>query len=482
METGNYKGNPMIDTLDSLMQQSPYGREQTARLLIGNMVSIAKREGMSDKEIADTLMSLPPVSGAEPKESRKIPQKGDFSLLASRKSAEEIREDIHLMTTFLACSELMFADAMQRISFRILGLLKEKNLYRHELKKYANKLKEVTDTMMMRSNSTDRSITLKQCGIVSPRGLYGKDFYEEGGGILNRMSLAFHRDFELKFKRIRLDNKWIAEQMGLPHTDLIAEIFTLSALAQCDIELFDEVQKQIDGIGRGRIRSKTVIKSTHGEAMRNAARNLIDRFTPRSAVMPEESVRLMRLHLKEFQQDITGQRQFEFFNGQFLALKMDFIEYYLARLRMDMQAGNVSVTHIRDVWNRMGKKECVQKFFSELKAVRIPKKADLDAMDFAKVVARSKGDQKAMNSFRRLSANGERILPPKESEDEFEMRVLRSVARKFDGQLPDDVLGSMMKAHGTKKAVMQRLMDSGPELLPTLRRVRKMKASELKHI
>ena len=39
-----------------------------------------------------------------------------------------------------------------------------------------------------------------------------------------------------------------------------------------------------------------------------------------------------------------------------------------------------------------------------------------------------------------------------------------------------------MQAHGTKKALMEQLEKAGFELKPTLNKVRKMKASELKQI
>ena len=465
--------------------------QDTARHALAFLLAQAKEEGRFTQELGSAVLDVPifPTIGDTAEHIKKqqgntmqITPKGRYSLLASQRPAEEIREDIGVMTTFLACSELLFADQMQRYSRHILQMLQEKNLYRHELKKYANKLREVTDAMMLRSNCTDRSITLKQCSLISPKGLYGKDFYEEGGGLLGRMSLAFHKDFEVKFKRIRMDNKWIADSMKLKHPDLLAEIFTLTSLAQCDIELFDAVQKKLDSITRGRLKSKSCIKSTHSEAMRNAARNLSDRFVNRMAEMPTQQTLLMRQHIQEFQQDITGGQQFEFFNGQFLALKMEVVEYYLARLRMDMTKGRIGVEQIRDVWYRMGRKENVRKFFSELKAIPLPEDDDMDALDYSRVVAMSKGDQKAMNSFRRLSTNGERILPEEETQEQWECRVLRTVARKYRGELPDDVLRSMIRVHVTKKAVMQRLQQAGFELAPTLRRIRKMKLTEIKQL
>lgn len=446
--------------------------------------------GQFDFDKANTMMKMPTYDKvAEMMEKQKsrmvkvVPQQPSrgYSMISTMRSAEEIQEDIHVLTTFLACSELLFADEMQRHSFRILDMLKEKNLYRHELKKYANKLKEVTDNMMYRSNDTDRHVTIKQCLLTTPYHSYGKDFYEEGGGLLNRMVITFHRNFELKLKRIQMDNLWIAKEMKMKHPDLVSEIFTLSALAKKDIELFDSVQKRIEAVARGRLKSKSRIKSTHSEAMLNATMNLSDRFVNRMAVIPEEPALLMQKHLAEFYQDISGQEQFEFFNSQFMALKMEYIEYYLARLRMDMDKGRMKVAQIRDVWYRLGKKHAVKKFFTELASVKLPKK-DFDAWDVVKKISYFKGEQNAMNTFRRMCLDGTKIEPDKEPDEVWQCRVLRVIARQHGGLLPDDVIRSLMKSHITKKGVMDRLELAGFELKPTLQRIKKMKASELKQL
>ena len=110
------------------------------------------------------------------------------------------------------------------------------------------------------------------------------------------------------------------------------------------------------------------------------------------------------------------------------------------------------------------------------------KDEDAEALDLARSIAMSKKKQEAMNSFRSLCVNGERILPPVEPEEVLQYRVLRTVARKSNGIIPDEVLVLLMRAHGTKKALMEQLEKAGFELKPTLNKVRKMKASELKQI
>lgn len=403
------------------------------------------------------------------------------SLLTTTRSTEEIQQHIEMMQMYRICVELIFSAELQRYAHHILKLLQEKGLYRHQMKRYANALKEATERLQRMCNVSNRELVTVQAEMVSAKGLYVKDYYEDGGDIINRLSAGFHRMFGVELKRLRMDNKWIAEQMGLKHPELMAEIFTLQALASTDIELLEHCQKDIMNYGRGKIRDRGT-RGSHSEPMLAAARALADQFVDRNTDIPAEPAILMRQHMKEFHERLTGKEMFDFFNGQFLALKMDFVEYYFARLRMEQEEGRVNIAAIRDVWFRMGSKEKVRQLFKELGRMPMPKDEDADAFDLAKSIALSKKKQEAMNSFRSLCINDERILPPEEPNEAWQYRVLRIVARRSNGIIPDDIIASLMQAHGTKKALMQQLEKAGFELKPTLDKVRKMKASELKQI
>ena len=149
---------------------------------------------------------------------------------------------------------------------------------------------------------------------------------------------------------------------------------------------------------------------------------------------------------------------------------------------MEQEEGKVNIAAIREVWYRLGTKEKVLQLFKELKRMPMLEDEDAEALDLAKSIAMSKKKQEAMNSFRSLCVNDERILPPEEPKEVWQYRVLRTVARKSNGIVPDDILASLMQAHGTKKALIEQLEKAGFELKPTLNKVRKMKASELKQI
>ena len=440
--------------------------------------------GFEREDMADGLAMLAEAEIASKEQERKLstfqPAR-PYSMIATQKKTSEIQEMITLMNNFLMCNELIFCNLEQNYAYRILDLLKEKGLYCHQLKKYTNKLRDVTGALQIRIRDSNQLATIRSCSLIMPSARYSKEFQDISGGVATKLQLAFSRMFDVKLKLIRMDSKEIAKKLELKHPDLVSEIFTLLSLAETSIELFAFCQKQIRISGRGRLIDHT-IKSTHHEAVRNIARNLIDQFVSRKTVLPKEEASRAREHVKEFQVDLVKDEMFEMFNAQYMAVRIEYIEFYLASVRTDIENGTVSRGLIREVWHRLGTKQATKSFFKQLAKIPISYKEDTNAMDVAGEISSWNGKAKTLDTFRRLCAEGNYAEKPKESDDEFRCRVLRTVARMYKGELPNDVLASLVRSHGTKKAIVEQLQKAGFELKPTLIRVKKMKASELKQI
>ena len=471
--------------VECIMQTSPYSKEYTAKAILASVVGIAKSQGASNEEIAAQMM--PAVMQAVTEETAPAARTGletpkRYSMIRSNAAKEDIEAAIDLLNTFLLFSELILAGEMERYAARAIKYMEEHKMLRHQMKKHANTVKETIATLTRRCNWEDREVVLRQCLLVTWNYDYGKRFYEDGGSFLNRLQTMFNKDYALRIKCIRMDNKWMAEGMGVKHTELAADLFTIMSLAQTDIEIYNEVQSRKRAAARGRGTFRT-IKSTHCEALINAVQSILDQFIPRGVEAPKEQVSLLRTHFRDFQMDITSPKQFELFDSQIIALGMDFIEYMLACMRMEMERGKNVLPYrlMKMVRIRMGSRKNARQAMKELASIPSPLE-DMDALDYSKVIAVAKGDFKALNSFRRLCLDNRCLPPEKETEQDMQYRVLRVVARKFKGELPDDVLASLVRAHGTKKAVVEQLQKAGFELKPTLDRVKKMKASELKQI
>lgn len=440
--------------------------------------------GNRPEDIADAMSTLMESEIRIEEQERKksiFQHTRPYSMVATQKKSSEIREFISLMNNYLMCIEIIFCDLEQKYVYYILDMLKEKGLYRHQFKKHVNRLREITGTLQMRIRDNDKAATLRSSSLVMSSCRYADNMFEENAGIGFKLQDAFLRMFDMKLKLIRMDNRETAKKMGVNHPDLMSEIFTLLAISETAIELFSFCQKQIRIAGRGRIIDHS-IKSTHHESVRNAVRGLIDQFVRRGTVIPQEEAMRSRKHVGEFQQELTGDSVFEMFNSQYMALRIGYIEFYLASVRLQMERGTIGRAVIREVWRRLGTRKATLSFFKQLAKIPIPEDKDTNTADVARAISEYGGKVKTVDDFRRFCAEGTFAEPPKESEEQFRCRVLRTVARKFGGQIPDDVLSSIVRIHGTKKAVVEQLEKAGFELAPTLRRVKRMKASELKNL
>lgn len=453
--------------------------EEAAAYILADMANQAMIRGIDPKEAVELCHKI--MNSKKGTASTRPVQQKAYSMVSTQKSTGEIREMITLMNNFLMCNEIIFCDLEQKYACRIMDILTEKGLYRHQLKKYANKLREVTGMLQMRVRDNGQSATMKSCRLVMPSGRYAEQFCEEAIGIAFKLQKAFLRMFDVKLKLIRMDNKEIALKGGMKHPDLMSEIFTLLALSETAIELYSFCQKQIRIAGRGRLIDHS-IKSTHHESVRNAVRNLIDQFASRSSDLPQQESLRARKHVEEFQKELVKDGMFEMFNAQYMSVRMDYIEFYLASVRLDIENGAVGYGLIREVWQRLGTRQATKSFFKQLSKIPISKDEDTSVMDIANEISSWGGKIKTVDLFRRLCVECKYEEQPKETEEELQHRILRTVARRCKGHLPNDVLADLVKAHGTKKAVMEQLQKAGFELKPTLDRVRKMKASELKQI
>lgn len=484
METRMNEGyNPeLYRDLCNIMELSPYSSEQTARLLIGEMVTRARMDGMSQQEIA-AILEQKGLVNLDAQDRRKVMNVAPTerpSMVKTRLDRQEIEEKVELLNLFLLFSEMVLSGIMEKYARSAYNYMQEAGILRHQMKKHAGVMMDIIKSLQQRCNWNDREVTLEQCISICSYKDYAKTFYEEGGSFLNRIILAFKKEYELKIKRLHLDNKWLAESLGAKHLPLVTDLFTLTALAQTDIELYNEVQRQKYSIARGRGRFRS-IKSMHCEGLENAARNILEPFVKIRMEGSTPQCELMRKHLGEFQKDVTSKGQFELFESQMMGLQMDFIEFMLAMMRMQMEKGKNTLPFVvaRLVRHKMGNRSRSKQAMKELMSIKLPKK-EMDLWDYSKKVATAKGNFKALNTLRKLLLDGQYLLDDRESQEEMESRILRTAARRNGGLLSDDDLGQLMMAHGTKKAVMEKLSKAGFELDATLAKVRKMKASELK--
>ena len=453
------------------VQQAMGMQENSAQLFHQRMLTKQAMERMEQQTITTTVTEPPRLA---PNIHSRLSQ--------TMADAEQIQRDIKAVLTYLVNCELILAGEVQRYAYHALSLIKERGLYRHLMKKYANTLKHQTDELVHRCTQTDMAIVEKEARKMNPHGTWWREFFDDGGGLVNRLCMWFSQENGSQLELIRLACKQMADSLKVKDSDLLAEIMMAQALAQTDIELYEVCQKTAENIGRGRLVSHC-IKSLHSEAMVNSTRNLVDHFVPRTFKCRPVYVDNVRGHIKKLQNNMSEDRMFESINACYMALRMDYIEYFLGMLRVEMEKGKnvLPIPALRMIRKRLGSMERARQAMQELLAIPMPTE-DMDAWDYSKFVATHEAPCPALNSLRQLMLK-EEYLEEDDTRPVRTNRVLRQMARSSEnGLLSDKVIGELMRECRTKVALMDKLEEIGPEMHATWRKVKKMSAADLKKL
>lgn len=392
----------------------------------------------------------------------------------SKYTLSEMVTAINELNLYLVSCEMVLDEEMQRIALSIYKKLNEKNLMRHQIKKAAGELHAKTDDLFKRLTQEDQRIVMEHSKQIFPD--YAKAYCEAGGSLSNRLQMQYYKVQGEKIKLIILSTKNALDRIRVPHSDIVAEVMTLIGLSTTGINLYESVQKKIDSIHGGSLKI-TRQKSMHNESILKSARNLVDQFVSRNQDVPQREGQAAQTLFKQLGDYMGSEDMFRIVDNCVLGMSMEYVEFCLASLRIDMEHKCVPFSVYRSLMERMGTTGNVRQMLSQLGDVSVPE--EVDAWDFA-VSLPSVSSGTVLNSFRRLCIENKSITPPEEDRGKMVCRKLRQAARKCGGILPMEVIKAIYMDLKTKKKVMALFSDAGPELDKTARMVRKMKASELK--
>lgn len=452
---------------------------EAAAYILADMASQAMMKGVDGREAIDALhkvitakQKLGTETGVEVHQNH---QRGALT----ERQAEELKQQVKFLQNFLLYWDMVLCVEIQRLAYGVLDRLTESGLYKHELKKFANKLVDEARKLQMRIKDNDRILVLKWCRRIDSRCIYAGGFFDDGGSVVSKLVLAYKEKFKRQWETVRLDCRNVAKHSNTSHQQIVSVLFEIEALTNTGIELFDVCVKKMKQMVMGHGKS-SIIKSTHHESMRNATHGLLRKFTTGELEMPDVEFKYAKEHLAALQHMMVNEGTGDFFQSQFDSLGSDFVLYMLASMRLGIENGHVGVGAIRNVYDRLGTKKKVRKFFGQLKHVPVPEDCS-DIFDMSDAIVEYGGSRSEIDRFRKMcEENG--FYESDEPDEIREARIIRQQARKNKGMLPDDILRVMIGYYKTKTALIDHLEFIGYEVKPTLKRVKKMKISELKQL
>lgn len=97
--------------------------QDAAAYILADMANQAIMRGLDPKEAVDMCHKV--IMAKDMKENtQKEVRTRPYSMVATQKDADEIRQIITLMNNYLMCCELIFCDMEQKYAYHILGILK----------------------------------------------------------------------------------------------------------------------------------------------------------------------------------------------------------------------------------------------------------------------------------------------------------------------------------------------------------------------
>lgn len=450
---------------------------EAAAHVIASLANQAVMNGLDPTEAIDALHQV--INGKQ--QQAAVPATPTRKVVPlTPQQAEEIRAKIKFLQNFLLYYDMILCSEIQRCAYNVKDALKDKGMYRHDLKRVINSLLDEARKLQMRIKDNDRILVLKWCGRTDPNCVFAKRYQENGASIASRFVLAFQQEFRKEWAVVELDCRTVAKRASAKYHDIVGDLLKMEALSNTGIELFDTCVKKMKALVAGHGTS-SITKSTHHESMRCAVWNLLRKLGINLNVATDTEREYSRKHLAAMQTKMAVIGMGDFFQHEFDKLIEEFADYMVASIYMEMRNGKVGMGEKRFVLEKLGLKHDAKKFFKQLAAIPLDVEEDMDVFDAMGCIADYKGSRKQIDRFRKFCINGTKFELP-ESEDKQEQRMLRILARRNNYMLPDDILRVMIMKHKTKKALVDRLTASGFELAPTLRRVLKMKLAEIKQL
>lgn len=453
---------------------------KAAAHVLASMANQAISNGMDPREAIDALHQAMTGNLKDEQQTDVPVAKRRRTIPLTPRQAEELRAKIKFYQSSLLYYDIILCSEIQRYAHEVKRSLVNKGMYRHELKRFINSLLDEARKLQMRIKDNDRILVLKWCARTDPNCVFAKRYQENGASIASRFVLAFQEEFKKDWAVVEYDCLTVAKRASAKHADIVCDLLKLETLSNTGIEVFDTFVKKMKSLVAGHGTS-SITKSTHHESMRCAVWNLLRKLGFNLNVATDTEREYARNHLAAMQGKMMLVGQSDFFQREFDKLSKEFADYITACIRTGMANGKVSIGELRFVLEIFGSKHSAKEFFKQLAAIPLDVEEDMDVFDAMGCIADYKGSRRQIDRFRKFCIKGTKHEKP-ESEDKQNQRMLRILARRNNYMLPDDILRVMIMKHKTKKALVDLLSASGSELTPTLRRIRKMKVSELKQI
>lgn len=387
--------------------------------------------------------------------------------------AEKRKAAADIMNGHLLMMEIMMSNVTQLWITRSVSMLEERGMMRHTIKKRANELTRVSSDLIGRCNAHDRIQVEQFAAHIFPPLV--EQYINDGGTVTQGLQSAFMKRFRNELDIIFLSTKNAVDKARIPHSEIVSSVEMVALMAHTGIEIYNFICRKVDALMAG-IGSVKRIKSRHNEQILAAANEILRSLGCDKANLPEKEGADVRLLARSFHQELTDKSMIDTVNAGITAMQMNFIEYVIASIRLDMEKGSVGFSSLHTLLLRLGNKRNVRELLKEIGSIPLPGKGE-DIFDFMENLPDSVPGSR-LAEFRRLCLD-DHIMTEPETEEQKELRTLRRFVYRHEEGLDLPCLRWLYWRFGTKKAVSDYLGKGGETMDRTVRRMKHIRCAEL---
>jgi hypothetical protein len=393
-----------------------------------------------------------------------------------RYTAQQRMASADILNAHLLMVEIMMTNITQKYIYEVVSCLKERGLMRHNMKRRANELVNLSSDLMKRCNAHDAMQVRTFTETIHP-GLSGS-FIRGGGTLTQKLQNIFWKTYGEKINLIYFATKNALDKCNVRQSDIVSNMEMVAMMCTTGIEFYDCMCRKVDGLlnGVGKVNRQ---KSQHNEKMMAAVKDMLREMVGNIEIPDKEGTDVRTL-TAQFQMELVKDDLLKLVESGIVSLQVEFIEYVIASLRMKMAGEGLSFQDYRTLMARMGTKNNVRMLLNEIALLPLPESEDYEVYDVMEMLPDAKAEgESVIDKFRRLCFEDHIRMVP-ETKEAITLRKLRQEVYRNHGTLSMLTLRYLYNVFGTKKAMSEYIARADSDVMyRTLRMLKTVKVSQL---
>lgn len=393
-----------------------------------------------------------------------------------RKTAEIRKAGADILNAHLLMVEIMMTNITQKYIYEVVSCLEERGLMRHNMKRRANELVNLSSDLMKRCNAHDAMQVRTFTETIHP-GLSGS-FIRGGGTLTQKLQNIFWKTYGEKINLIYFATKNALDKCNVRQSDLVSNMEMVAMMCTTGIEFYDCMCRKVDGLlnGVGKVNRQ---KSQHNEKMMAAVKDMLREMVGNIEIPDKEGTDVRTL-TAQFQMELVKDDLLKLVESGIVSLQVEFIEYVIASLRMKMAGEGLCFQDYRTLMARMGTKNNVRMLLNEIASLPLPESDDYEVYDVMEMLPDAKAEgESVIDKFRHLCLE-DHIRTVPETNESITLRKLRQEVYRNHGTLSMLTLRYLYNVFGTKKAMAEYIARADADVMArTLRMLKTVKVSQL---